>query len=160
MKRKKLKLCIILLLGFGLTGLHAQKAILANGSVAVGSGGSLCYSVGQIVYSTYEGTNGSLAQGVQQPFEIYVGLQEVKGITLSCSVYPNPTSDVLTLKVENLDHSTLSYSLYNMSGKRLENKTLVGNETSIDMSKLVAGTYFLKVTDNDKEVSTFKIIKN
>lgn len=160
MKHKKLILSVVLLLGYGLTVLHAQKAVLSNGSVATGPGGTLCYSVGQIAYTTNTGTNGSLTQGVQQPFEIFVGIQDAKGIALSCSVYPNPTNNTLTLKVGNLNHSTLTIFLYDMSGTLLENKKLTGNETSIDMSQLVAATYFLKIIEDDKEVSTFKIIKN
>ncbi len=160
MRHKKLKLSIVLLLGFGLTAMQAQKAVLTNGSIALGSGGSMCYSIGQIVYTTNTGTNGSVAQGVQQPHEMYVGLEEGKTSNLNFTAYPNPASDAITLKVENLNYSTYTYSLYNMNGKLLEIKKLKGNETIIDMSNLVAATYYLKVTDNMKEVSTFKIIKN
>jgi hypothetical protein len=160
MKHKKLKLSVLLLLGFGLTGMQAQKAVLTNGSVALGSGGSMSYSIGQIVYTTNTGTNGSIAQGVQQPFEIFVGLEEGPGSNISCTVYPNPASAVLTLKVENLNNSVYTYSLYDLDGKLLANKKITGNETSIDISQLVAATYFLKVTDNMKVVTSFKIIKN
>lgn len=160
MNPKKLKLCVLLVLGLGLPGLQAQYAILAAGSNASGIGGSISYSVGQVVYITMTGTNGSMAPGVQQPYEISVGLDEAKGITLSCSVYPNPVFDVLTLKVENFNHSTLTVSLYDMNGKVLENKKLEGDATSIDMGNLAPATYFLKVTDNNKEVKIFKIIKN
>ena len=162
MKQKKAKLCATLLLAFGLTGLHAQEAIPATGGNASGSGGSVSYSVGQVVYTINTGTNGSAAQGVQQPFEISVvtGLEEAKGINLICSVYPNPTTYFLTLKVENYDKENLSYQLYDVSGKLLENKKLDGTETSIVMSNLVPATYFLKVTQNTIEVKTFKVIKN
>ncbi len=72
MKYKNLKLSAILLLGLGLTGLQAQTSVNATGGNASGSGGSASYSVGQVVYTTHTGTNGSVAQGVQQPFEISV----------------------------------------------------------------------------------------
>ena len=160
MRHKKLNLSLIFLLGFGLMALQAQKALLTDGSMAMGSGGSLCYSIGQIFYTTNTGTNGSVAQGVQQPYEIFVGLEEGNSSDFRCTVYPNPASAVLTLKVENLNHSTYYYSLFDMKGKLLVYKEFKGNETSIDMSNLVAATYFLKVTDNAKELSTFKIIKN
>jgi hypothetical protein len=39
------------------------------GGEATGSGGSVSYSVGQVVYTTNTGINGSVAQGVQQPYE-------------------------------------------------------------------------------------------
>jgi len=162
MKYKKLKLSAVLLLGLGLTGLYAQTAVPATGGNASGSGGSVSYSVGQVVYTTNTGANGSVTQGVQQPFEISVitGLEEAKGISLSVSAYPNPTTDFLNLKVENYDNTNLSYQLFDISGKLLESKKITGNHTSIVMSNLVPATYFVKVTESNKEVKTFKIIKN
>ena len=82
MRHKKLKLSAVLLLGLGLTGLQAQESVNATGGNASGSGGSASYSVGQVVYTNNTGTSGSVAQGVQQPFEISVvtGIEEAKGI--------------------------------------------------------------------------------
>lgn len=59
MRHKKIKLCAVLLLGLGLTRLQAQEAIPASGGNATGNGGSASYSVGQVVYTTNTGTNGS-----------------------------------------------------------------------------------------------------
>jgi hypothetical protein len=47
-----------------------------------------------------------------------------------------------------------------MNGKLLENKKIEGNQTIIGMSKLVAATYFLKITQSNKEIKIFKIVKN
>jgi hypothetical protein len=165
MQLRKLKLSTILLFGQGLTGLQAQEVIPAAGGNASGSAGTVSYSVGQVIYTTNTGTNGTVAQGVQQPFEISIvtGLEEAKGINLMVSAYPNPTTDFLNLKVDAsnaLNIQLLSYQLYDMSGNLLETKKLVGNQTSIVMSYLVRATYFLKVIEGSKEVKTFKIIKN
>ena len=163
MRHKKLKLSAVFLLGLGLTGLQAQTTVPATGGHASGSGGTVNYSVGQVVYTTNTGgSNGTVAHGVQQPFEISVvtGLVEAKGINLSVSAYPNPTTDFLNLKVENYDNTNLSYKLFDISGKLLETKKITGNETSIVMSNLVLATYFVKVTEENKEIITFKIIKN
>jgi len=127
MQLKKLKLSILLLLGLGLSTLQAQEAIPASGGNASGSGGSVSYSIGQMVYSTNTGTNGSVAQGVQQPYEIseVIGLEEAKGINLKCIAFPNPTTDFLTLKVDvsaTLKFQTLNYQLYDISGKFIESK--------------------------------------
>ena len=117
MLQNKLKLCIMLLLVLILTGLKAQEAIPSSGGNASGSGGSVNYSFGQIVYTTNTGINGSVAQGVQQPYEISVvtGVEEANGINLIWTAYPNPATDHLQLKVEsnfNFSLSTLTYSLY------------------------------------------------
>ena len=161
MRNKRLKLSAVLLLGLGLTGLHAQESVNATGGDASGSGGSASYSVGQVVYTTNTGTNGSVAEGVQQAYEISVvtEIEEATGINLSVKAYPNPTANYLTLSVEEFDISNLSYQLYDMQGKLLQKETITSNQTSIDMNNLVPASYFVKVTQNNTEVKTFKIIK-
>jgi hypothetical protein len=162
MRHKRLKLSAVLLLGLGLTGLQAQESVNAIGGNASGSGGSASYSVGQVVYTTNTGTNGSVAQGVQQPYEISVvtAIEVAKGINLSITAYPNPTTDYLTLEVKEFELSNLNFQLYDMSGKLLQNEKIAGNQTSIVMTNLVPATYFIKVIQRNKEVKTFKIIKN
>jgi hypothetical protein len=162
MKQNRLKLGVILLLGLGLSSLQAQESINASGGEATGSGGSVSYSVGQVAYQTHAGTNGSVTQGVQQPYEISVvtAIEEAKGINLTVSAYPNPTTDYLTLEVKDFELSTLHFQVYDMNGKLLQSEKITGNQTSIIMSNLVPATYFVKVVLENKEVKTFKIIKN
>jgi len=158
MKLKKTMTSVAFLL-LGLGGLHAQESLTATGGEATGTGGTASYSVGQVVYTTNTGTNGSVAQGVQQPYEISttVGINETS-INLEMSVYPNPTKNYLTLKTE--DNSNLSYQLYDLQGKVIENKKVNANSTNITMEALPKASYFLTVTDNKKIVKTFKVIKN
>ncbi|MDO9152197.1 MAG: T9SS type A sorting domain-containing protein [Paludibacter sp.] len=159
MKQKKVKLSV-LLLGLGLTA-QAQQATTATGGNASGSGGTVAYSVGQIVYTTHTGATGSVAQGVQQPYEISIVLGvEDHQISLNMQAYPNPTTDYLTLNVGNFELSTLNFQLYDISGKLIETKKITGTTETIRMENLPSATYFLKITNNNKEVKSFKIIKN
>jgi len=159
MKHKKTITTVAFLL-LGLGGLHAQESRSATGGEASGTGGTTSYTVGQMFYTTQTGTNGNtIAQGVQHPYEIFVvtGIPETS-INLELSVYPNPTTNVLNLKVENVDG--LIYQLFDMQGKLLENKTVVNTNTTINVENLPSSTYFLKVTKNSQVTKTFKIIKN
>ncbi len=162
MRCKRRKLIAVLLLGLGITGLQAQNAIPTAGGNASGSGGSASYTVGQIVYTTNANSNGSVAQGVQQPFEIseITGLEEAKGIPLQCSAFPNPTTENIILEVNNFELSTLNFQLYDIDGKLLETDKVVNNQTNIVMSNLAPAIYFLRIIDSGKTVKTFKIIKN
>ncbi|MFT6441482.1 MAG: hypothetical protein ACJASQ_004281 [Crocinitomicaceae bacterium] len=158
MKHKKTITSVaFLLLGSGV--LHAQDSPTATGGEATGAGGTASYSVGQVVYTTVIGTNGSIAQGVQQPYEISttVGVNEMS-INLELSVYPNPTTNYLTLKVE--DNSDLNFQLIGLQGTVIENNKVNSNTTTINVENLPTATYFLKVTKNNQIVKTFKIIKN
>ena len=162
MRHKRLKLSAVLLLGLGLTGLQAQTSVNATGTNASGSGGSVSYSVGQVVYTTHTGTSGSVAEGVQQPYEISVvtGLEEAQSINLSVTAYPNPTTDYLTLRIDEFEISNLSFQLYDISGKLLQSEKITGNQTNIVMSNLVPANYFVKVIAGNQLIKEFKIIKN
>ena len=151
-----------LLLGLGV--INAQETVTTTGGEASGMGGSSSYTVGQVVYTTNTGINGSVAQGVQQPYEIYVttGVNQT-AINLEMIVYPNPTTNYITLKVDastSLSNQNLSYQLFDIQGKVIENKKVTDDTTPIKMEALPKATYFLKITDNTKTVKTFKIIKN
>lgn len=147
---------------FSLSSVTAQESINATGGNASGSKGSVSYSVGQVVYNTNTGTNGSVAEGVQQPYEISIvtAIEEAKSINLSVSAYPNPTTDYLMLEVKDFELSTFHFQLYDMNGNLLQSEKITGNLTSIVMSTLVPANYFVKVFHGKKEVKTFKIIKN
>ncbi len=159
---KKIIILSCYLLGLGLVNVQAQSNTVANGGEATGSGGTVSYSVGQVDYITAIGSGGIITQGVQQPYEILIttGLVEDNDILLQSTTYPNPASDYIMLKVENYKSENLTYQLYDVTGKNLENKKIDNTETNIVLSTLAPATYFLKIIQNDKEIKSFKIIKN
>ena len=60
---------IVLIITFCLNiSLYAQEGFSTSGGQALGTAGSSSYTVGQTVYGTYTGSNGSVAQGVQQAY--------------------------------------------------------------------------------------------
>jgi len=161
MKCKKLKLIFILLLALKITGAIAQDAVLTSGTDVIGSGGSVSYSVGQVVYTSEDGSTGSLAQGVQQSYEIttVTGIENKK-INLEVSAFPNPTKNNLILAINDNDFSNLTFQLFEISGKFLQEKKIVNNQTTIDLSKYSPGIYFVKILKENQELKSFKIIKN
>ncbi len=162
MKYKTIIPGAIFLLVTGITGLQAQETIPASGGDAYGNGGSVSYTVGQLVYTSITGTENSMEQGVQQPYEISViiGINDANADHIECIAYPNPVMDYLQLKISNGRFENLSYQLYGTDGRLLQNKEIRSNETSVSMKDLTPATYILKVTENRKEIKTFKIIKN
>jgi len=153
-------LIVLCLLVYGTT-IQAQNTIAATGSNATGAGGSVSYTVGQVVYTSNTGTAGSVSQGVQQPYEISVitGLEEAKGISLEIVVYPNPATDFVKLKIKNYEIDNLRFQLFDINGILLQSKKIEENEIAISLGALLPATYFLKLNDNNIEIKTFKIIK-
>jgi hypothetical protein len=159
MKNKKMKL-IVLLLSLGMA-LQAQQTSPATGGNASGSGGTVAYTVGQVFYTTNPGTNGTIAQGVQQAFEIsVVSGNGNNNINLEITAYPNPTTDFLILNINNYDLTNFSYQLFDAGGKIIESRKISSVSESIRMGKLPGGLYFLRVINNNQNIKTFKIIKN
>lgn len=161
MLNKKSRLKTILLLFFVPLGLIAQSVLPASVGSASGTGGTACYTVGQMVTITNTGLSGSVTQGVQQPYEVIIisGLDETS-INLICATYPNPTKDYLSLKIESQQQNHLIATMYDLNGKALIVKAITELETKFTMTSLNSGVYFLKISDNKKEIKSFKIIKN
>ena len=159
MKNKTL-FFLAFLLSFSMIAQTSRQVLSATGGDASGSGGSVAYSVGQIVYTTSTGTTGSVAQGVEQAYEISsVGIKET-ALNISLSVFPNPTSDFLSLKVEDYNNEALSYNLIDEQGKLVMNEQITNQGTQVAMSTLARGAYFINVLQENKKIQTFKIIKN
>jgi Secretion system C-terminal sorting domain len=161
MKYKR-SLFVLSLLILSLNAIHAQQTVLPSGSNSSGSGGSVSYSIGQVNYNINTSSNGSVAEGVQQPYEISVisAIKEYNKITLQCLAFPNPTKDILYLVIENYETNNLSYQLIDINGQLIKNNKIEAMNTSISMQDLVSSTYILKVMQGAIEINTFKIIKN
>ena len=157
----KIMVCAIFLLGTGILEVPAQETILASGGDASGNGGTASYSIGQVFCSVHLLTEGSITEGVQQPYEIYVisGIEDGGLITLESRVYPNPVSSSLFLKVEHSGDLQLFYQLYDSNGRMLRKKRVTGNESMIPMEQYAGGIYYLHVVSAGKYTKAFKIIK-
>lgn len=140
--------------------LYAQESSNASGGDATGSGGSVAYSVGQIAHSSNTGSGGTESQGVQQTYFVStVGSNELS-LNYSLSVFPNPTTNSLTIETSEISGKKLSYQLFNMQAQLLKSNQIVNDITTIDSEELPKGTYFLKIHDAEQEIKSFKIIKN
>ena len=155
---KHLKISVLLTLLLVSFGLQAQVSVNAAGGNAMGDGGSVSFSIVPMAFSANEGPNGSVTEGVQQPYEISVLSVAEQAENISLSVYPNPSTDYLYLTTSD-EISGLSYQLFDMSGRLLKSEKIVANQTNIDMQDLVPATYFVKVNQGNETVKSFKIIK-
>lgn len=161
MKYLSIGLIPFCLFSHGIT-IQAQNAIPATGGNASASGGSVSYSIGQVTYQILSGTAGTVAQGVQQPYEISIvtAIANTGGITLEYNVYPNPTRGLITLTIKPYNNENLRYWLYNLNGVLIQDKKVNSEETDISLESFSYSIYFLKVIKDNKEIKIFKIVKN
>ncbi len=139
--------------------LYSQSNTVSAGGDAEGDNGSISYSIGQVVYTSAQGSNGNINQGVQQPYDIGVvtGIDEV-GINLS--VFPNPTSGLLTLTVADDDASLLSYQLFDAAGRMIDTRNKLNSTNTISLDAYATGVYTLSVSRENKQVKSFRVVRN
>ncbi len=158
------KIAIINLITFfmiSVSAINAQNTISTSGGELTGTEGTVSYTIGQSFYKNNTGTNGSVIEGVQQPYEIsVVSTEDEKKSNQEIKVFPNPTLDIITIKIINDFKTGMKYNLYDDNGKILISKVINTKEIKIKMGSYSYGTYFLKLLDKTKEIKTFKIIKN
>lgn len=73
-------------------------------------------------------------------------------------VYPNPTTNVLNIQ-NNTDDTNASIEIYSISGAKVKSLKSTESLTTISVSDLQTGVYFVKVTMSN-QVGNYKFIKN
>jgi hypothetical protein len=161
MKQGSKILFFLLLMSIGTIVLRAQESIPVTGGNASGTGGTVSYSVGQIACNVFSGSNGTIIQGVQQPYEISVvtAIENAGEIITESKVYPNPTDGRIKLIVESSGNENLRFCLYDISGVVLQEKKIENRETEIIIENNSSSVYLLKLIKNNKEIKVFKIVK-
>lgn len=141
--------------------LYSQNSIASSGGQISGAGGNSSFTIGQLVYTTYGDSNRSLAQGVQQAFEIQTLTNNELLLTNSkIFVYPNPSKDNFVLEISENFQEKLEYTIYDVQGKNLIAGIIIDTKTQINTQQIQNGFYFLNVTKNKQLLKVIKIIKN
>ena len=88
--------------------------------------------------------------------EIFVGLEEQLASEMLFSISPNPSQNSLTITSEKDIDGTVA--IYNLTGQELQKVRIDGQTLRIDISKLKAGIYLLRLVSGNNVVVK-KIIK-
>ncbi|MFT4782056.1 MAG: subtilisin-like proprotein convertase family protein [Pseudohongiellaceae bacterium] len=75
---------------------------------------------------------------------------------LSIALYPNPATDVVSIKFNNI--SQLEVTLFDVLSRKVLSKTLRKDNNDIDVSKLAAGTYMVQMKNEKNEILTKNLI--
>jgi hypothetical protein len=73
------------------------------------------------------------------------------------SAFPNPVSDKVTIRVDDLK-GMADIRVFDMYGKQVMQQTSSNSSTDMNLSKLPAGIYLIRVVSDGKE-STMKVVK-
>ncbi len=78
---------------------------------------------------------------------------------LDLSIYPNPVENTLTIEWQYANISNAGFQLYDLTGSMLLSGAINAQQTQVNTNHLAAGTYFLRVFDEEK-MSIRKVIKH
>jgi hypothetical protein len=73
------------------------------------------------------------------------------------SLLPNPATDFLTLKIENVQLLPFTFQLYNLQGSLQKEGKTSNSQTEINVATLPRGLYILKII-TEKEIITKKVV--
>jgi hypothetical protein len=146
--------------------LSAQEATSSAGGNISGKGGSVSYTLGQVSYTSVSVSDITLGEGVQQAFDKTSGIIIPNGpssndLTIDCIVFPNPTTNYVTLTVKNSNLKDLKFMLYDTNKKLVKQAEIQTSNTVVSMVDLPTGNYLLTVMNPKKNIlRIFKIIKD
>ncbi|MFI1771290.1 T9SS type A sorting domain-containing protein [Thalassobellus citreus] len=155
---------MIFLSGFGF--LKAQSAVVASGGEAIGVGGTASYSIGQICYEMIvDGTGNTVTSGVQQPYEIFEELGVDTNISIDIALFPNPTSNYLTLRIDKTyfyanEQESLKLELSDINGRLIRREIIQENVVTLNLESLEQATYFFNIIKGNQYIKAFKVVKN
>jgi len=139
------------------TGTLAQQAVVTSGGEAVGSGGSISFSIGQVSYSN--DSDGTIHEGVQQPYEMFTISVEESLVELELSLYPNPALQELNIEIPNFK-AGLTATIHDSKGQLLERVPLTSSRTTISVVDWAASTYLIHVGDESGNSANYKLVKH
>lgn len=146
------------LLLFALTS-FSQESVNSSGGEISSSAGSISFSVGQIAtLPVGSGEQGQVLPGVIRPISIF--LLNTAASLKDINIFPNPTIAKINIDQGNEQVTNLNYTLYNISGLKLMSGELRKKMNELDLSRLNADTYFLRIETNSNTTKTYKIVKS
>jgi len=148
---------IIVLWNFSAT--NAQEVTASSGNDFTNEQIQISWTLGEAVIQTLSSNQTTLTQGFHQSKLTITAVDEIADLTWNISAFPNPAHDYLKLDIQHDPDRKLFFSLYSMDGKLLIRKQIETQLSEISMQNYISATYFLKVTDKNLVLKTFKIIK-
>lgn len=155
-----MKTCLIIpLLVLFCSVLNGQQVIATAGSTLSNSDGSISFTIGEGITQAFTRGDKVITQGFQQPNLMVSIINEFRDINFKISAYPNPTTDILNVSIEEGNNQRLLILLFDFNGKLFQKRNIETSKIEIAFRELPNGIYILKIYDGIREIKSFKIIK-
>lgn len=154
-------LFLILVLTISVSAKAQQLEVVAtSGDFYENSSGSLSWTLGEVVIETLSETNFIITQGFQQSKLTVTAINDLQTSGIELSVYPNPTNSFLLIEVKTDNQRDLQINLFDLNGKLILQKKITGSKQTVYMQNYKPAIYILKITEGNKEIRTYQIVKH
>ncbi|MFT5567836.1 MAG: hypothetical protein ACI81Y_002791 [Glaciecola sp.] len=75
------------------------------------------------------------------------------------SLFPNPTDNILTIEINGKNFKTHNYKIIDILGNQLVSGILSETTSSLDVSGLSKGQYFLSIFENENRIESLKFVR-
>ena len=171
MKAKQTCLILIVTCHWSLVNLSFAQDICidvigSSGSFDSSSGGSIAWTMGEVLSETQTSAGNKLTQGFHQSnFCFKTGIVENGNNSFGneISLFPNPFEENLTIDFSRSDSENFQIEVFDVQGKLLKSNSLVfsngsGKRATLGMTGCSEGIYLLTISSKNKN-ETFKINK-
>jgi len=145
----------------------APQVIGTAGAYYTSAGGSLAWTIGEVVVETDHSASNYLTQGFHQTGAGFITSVQERGNPFGdIRVYPNPSENDLYFDMRDAGNAHYAFDLYDISGQKLRSVTseqvnVPGNICHISMAGYSAGIYLVNVINLDKnQMKSFRITKS
>jgi hypothetical protein len=138
---------------------YGQELVSTSSGDCANTTYQLSWSIGEPISETFAQSNKIVTQGFQQSKLIITSIKTVSGFNYSVGVFPNPTVDVINLKIDKGDFSKIKCVIYNLNGDLVINQSFNSTGLQVNLEKFPSATYIMRIFENNNEIQTFKIVK-
>ncbi len=143
--------------------IQRSTSFSSSGSYANIGSLQLQSNIGELMITTYSGTQNMLSQGFVQPDQLILTLSDNNTNTIEAKVFPNPVINRLFIEINTVDNYTIE--VYDVLGKKQIIDVAMGQSGSkqnfeLNFEAINSGIYFVRITSLHNQLNKiFKIYK-
>jgi hypothetical protein len=142
----------------------APQSVNSGGTKMTQANGSLSFTVGELVVLNLTDSQGNTLGGgfTAGATLTTASIQETDAAVLDVKVYPNPTSELVNIRINHSTIDQVVVTITDLQGKEVYNGKYAGisNVIGINTASYATGTYVLSLKNlNNQVLGTYQISK-
>jgi hypothetical protein len=159
MKKQLLTIAAMALFGAIKAQTVMPEVLSSSGGSGQSAQASLAWTIGEPVTTTVSNGTSTLTQGFQQPTLLIATAQKENNELTSLLVYPNPTADYVTLKMDQSNQTAYIYRVFDSAGKLVSEGKATAANPNISFQGLASGQYTISLFNQNSKQQSISIIK-